>query len=189
MRLAVGFEMGLLVIAVLLGWILHTSPLDQIRATGSATLLGVAATLPLLATAWLGATTRWTPVAQLRREIEQTVVPLFARCTLADLAIISLVAGLGEEALFRGVLQAALGGWITPLGGLLVASAAFGLAHLVTPAYALIAGLIGLYLGLIYLFTDNLFPPVLVHALYDFVALVYVARMQPPRPVTEGSEP
>lgn len=186
MRLAVGVEMALLVVAVLLGWILRTRPLDQIRPTASATLVGVAATLPLVAMAWWVATTKWAPVAQLRREVERTVVPLFAQCTLLDLAIISLLAGLGEEALFRGVLQAALGGWITPVGGLLVASVVFGLAHLVTPTYALIAGLIGLYLGLIYLVTDNLFPPVLVHALFDFVALVYVARMQPPRPGAEG---
>ena len=36
--------------------------------------------------------------------------------------------------------------------------------------------LLGFYLGWIYLTSDNLLGPILAHALYDFVVLVYVVR-------------
>jgi len=57
-----------------------------------------------------------------------------------------------------------------------VASMLFGLAHLVTPTYALLAGIIGAYLGTLVFVTGDLFAPILSHALYDYVALRYLVR-------------
>jgi membrane protease YdiL (CAAX protease family) len=185
LALAVGFESGLLLVAVLLGWLLRVHPLAQIEANWSSLLIGIAATAPLLVGAWWSSETRWRPVARLRAEVERTVVPLFAQCSMFDFLIISLLAGLGEEALFRGVIQTALAGSVHPLVALVVSSIAFGLAHLVTPAYALLAGLIGLYLGLLHLVSQNLFIPIFVHALYDFVALTYILET---RPLASGDE-
>jgi hypothetical protein len=59
---------------------------------------------------------------------------------------------------------------------LVVASAAFGLAHFITPAYAILAGLAGLYLGGLFLLQGSLTAPIVAHAVYDLVALNYVAR-------------
>jgi len=42
--------------------------------------------------------------------------------------------------------------------------------------YALLAGVVGLYLGGLYLLTGNLLVPIVVHALYDVVALGYLRR-------------
>ena len=72
---------------------------------------------------------------------------MFRRCTLAEFGIIALLAGVGEEMLFRGVLQGTISRWIRPEIGLVAASALFGLAHLITLMYALAASLMGIYLG------------------------------------------
>lgn len=174
--LAVIFETGLLLLAIALGWILKAPPLRQVELAWGPMAIGVGATAPLLVGMRWSSGTRWAPIARLRDEVERTVIPLFARCTTVDLAVISLLAGLGEEALFRGVIQSALGHSLSPWLALTLSSTAFGLAHLVTPLYALMAGVIGCYLGLLLLVWDNLLIPIVVHALYDFVALSYLVR-------------
>jgi membrane protease YdiL (CAAX protease family) len=63
--------------------------------------------------------------------------------TLPQVAVISLLAGLCEETLFRGVLQ---GGSPSGLGqgpALVVAAAVFGVCHWITRTYALLAALVG----------------------------------------------
>ena len=87
-----------------------------------------------------------------------------------------LTAGVGEEVLFRGFLQGALGQWLGTGPGLVLASVVFGAAHPVTPAYVLIASVIGVYLGGLWLVSGNLLVPMLAHGLYDFVALLMLLR-------------
>lgn len=62
--------------------------------------------------------------------------------------------------------------------GLIGSNLVFALAHFITPTYALITGLMGVYLGFL---LDaggqrNLLTPILVHTLYDFLAFVVVVR-------------
>jgi membrane protease YdiL (CAAX protease family) len=52
----------------------------------------------------------------------------------------------------------------------------FGLLHLVTPTYAVLAALMGGYLGWLYVRTGNLLVAIIVHALYDFFALSYFVK-------------
>jgi hypothetical protein len=102
-----------------------------------------------------------------------------SQCSLLDLALISALAGIGEEALFRGVMQTGL----VPVVGLPAAvaltSVAFGLAHYLSLTYAAYAALVSVYLGVLLVYTDNLLVPVIAHAAYDFVALVYLTRVRP----------
>ena len=88
--------------------------------------------------------------------------------------LISLLAGLGEELLFRGVLQLGLTDWFGLPIALVATSTLFGLAHLITPTYAVLAGIIGIYFGMLAVVTDSLFAPVAAHALYDWAALTYL---------------
>ena len=60
---------------------------------------------------------------------------------------------------------------------LVLASVVFGAAHLLTWTYAIIAAFIGAYLGLLWIWTGNLLTPMITHAVYDFVALVYFCRV------------
>jgi uncharacterized protein len=47
---------------------------------------------------------------------------------------------------------------------------------LLTWTYAIIAAFIGAYLGLLWIWTGNLLTPMITHAVYNFVALVYFLR-------------
>jgi uncharacterized protein len=91
-----------------------------------------------------------------------------------DLLLISALAGIGEEVLFRGVLQPLFGGLIGDVAAVIVVAVLFGAVHPVSFAYAVFAAGVGLYLGAIQLWLGNLFVPAAVHGLYDFVALVFL---------------
>jgi Type II CAAX prenyl endopeptidase Rce1-like len=81
-----------------------------------------------------------------------------------------------EEVFFRSVFQGGLARHIGAIPALVVASVIFGCFHLVTKTYAVIATLIGAYLGVLWLATENLLAPITTHAVYDFLALVYFLR-------------
>jgi membrane protease YdiL (CAAX protease family) len=93
--------------------------------------------------------------------------------TITALAL-GVAAGLGEEMLFRGVLQNELGIRIgSDYIAVGIASIIFGALHAVTPLYAGLAGLASVYFGWLYLATGNLAIPIVTHAFYDWAALLY----------------
>jgi membrane protease YdiL (CAAX protease family) len=182
LRAIVAVEGGLVGLALLLGWLLNQPPLETFHWNGHDFLLALAATVPMLLVA--GAMIRWPvgPLRELKRLTEQLLLPLFAPLTLLDLLMVSLLAGVGEEMLFRGVLQGAFQRWAEPWWALAMASALFGLVHAVNTTYALLAMALGAYLGWIWMWTGNLLVVVLMHALYDFVLLVWLlSRPLPPQ--------
>jgi len=189
------FEGGLAVVALGLGWLLSTPPLATVTSSSTpiwlAALWGLVGTLPMLALLAVLEVVNWRPVAELREVVACNVTPMFMPLSVAELAVISLSAGIGEEMLFRGVLQAAPMQWLqAPWGiiaGMALASVLFGLCHFVTRTYAVLAGLMGVYFGVLFLLTGNLLSPVIAHALYDFLALCYLTRSRwsrwsPPAP-------
>lgn len=143
---------------------------------------GIAATVPLVAGLLLIERIRWRPLERMNRFMDRIVVPLFRPMSLGQLAIIAAAAGIGEELMFRGVIQTGLNLWWGPTWGtwtaLLVASLAFGLAHPITLAYTVAAAVVGVYLGGLYLWTGNILAPIVTHGLYDFLALVYLCRLR-----------
>jgi membrane protease YdiL (CAAX protease family) len=59
---------------------------------------------------------------------------------------------------------------------------------MITPMYAVLAALVGLYLGGLFIWSDNLFVAIVSHASYDFVALSYlVSRRPPPAQIASAS--
>ncbi len=174
--LAVLFEGGLAVLAWGLGWVLGVPAFGDLHWTTAAFAWGLAATVPMLVAMILVGRSRWAPLVELRQTAEEAVAQLFSSCTIVDLALLSALAGLGEEALFRGLLQTGLAGVVGLGVALIVASVVFGLAHFISVAYAVYAALVGLYLGLLLIACDNLLVPVTAHAAYDFIALVYLVR-------------
>lgn len=191
--LSLVFEGGLGVLAWVLGWWLGFPPLETLRWTLQAAAWGTAAALPVLVL--FIATERlpvW-PFSDIARVVDELFVPLFRGCGLAHLAAIAALAGLGEEMLFRGFLQEGIGRWVGgPSGtwvGLAAASLLFGLAHPFTLSYVLLAGLIGLYLGWLWIATGNLLVPITAHAVYDFLALAYLAKTRDRGPTDAEDRP
>lgn len=83
-------------------------------------------------------------------------------------------AGIGEEMLFRGVMQFELGSFFgNEAVAVALTSIVFGALHAVTPLYAGLAALASVYFGWLYLATGNLIVPIVTHAFYDWAALLY----------------
>ena len=173
------FEGGLLALAMGVGWWVGQPPFARMSLDWQAVVLGIVATGPPLLGMWWCARSSWGPLRRLQHEVLEKIVPFFAECSWLELTVVAVAAGLAEEALFRGVLQIGLADWLGPSGALLLASTLFGLCHLLTPTYALIAALLGLYLGGLLIASGNLLPAILVHASYDLGALLYLIRTQP----------
>jgi membrane protease YdiL (CAAX protease family) len=132
-------------------------------------VIGLAATLPVAALFHLVMSDRGdriNAIGDLKRVMLQYVRPLFLQARFVDLLLIAAAAGVSEEMLFRGVIQ--------PHVGLVPASILFGLLHFVTPAYAVAATLMGIYIGLTFQASDSLFAVIVLHTLYDLYALAYI---------------
>ena len=168
------FEGALFLLALVLGWLFGSPPLTQVRWELPALGWGVLGTVPPLLVVMLSIYFDFKPVARLAELIEDKFLPFLRDASTLDMAVISLFAGVGEEALFRGAIQGAVSNVTGPWTGLIVASTLFGLAHFVTRTYATFAALFGLYLGWVAFAQDNLLTPIIVHALYDFVVLRYM---------------
>lgn len=180
LRSAVFFEGMLGIGAVFFGWLIGFYPLDLIKLDPTLPYdLGFALliTLPMGGAFLLLTRFPLGPFRLIRSHMDEIIVPLFHKLSIFDLLLISLLAGVGEELLFRGLLQPAIGYWTGPLGGLILASLLFGLAHLITPTYAIMAGLMGLVIGWSSNYTDNLLTAILIHAAYDFIALTYFLKV------------
>ena len=84
--------------------------------------------------------------------------------------------------LFRGVIQTAFMNQFDNVPALAIGITAvvFGAMHFVTLAYAVLATTAGFYLGWLYYVSGQLVLPILVHGLYDSLALIYLVRRARP---------
>ncbi len=154
---------------------LHKLPWSHLlNPTWRDTASGILVTIVMLFIAAAGswASERWTAWAFLKRWMRQ-VGPLLAQIRPAQMVLLSVIAGFGEEALFRGAIQPMLGVWLTSL--------LFATVHVLrwdSNGMKMIAFYMpfGLLLGWLYTFTQNLWGCMVAHTLYDLIALWWVQR-------------
>lgn len=178
LNLAALLEGGLVGAAVVAGWFLGLDPLALVRWDLGAIAWGIAATLPLIGLLLLSLRFPIPPIARIQTIIVDEMGPFLAACKPWDLVFLAMLAGFGEELLFRGVLQPAFEHF-GPSAGLVISNVLFGLAHARTATYAVLAGAIGLYLGFVLDASGerNLMAPIVTHALYDYFAFLVVLRL------------
>ena len=116
---------------------------------------------------------RFVIFASAQRFINEVIKPLVEALDVWSAMLVSLLAGVGEELFFRGVLQNVL--------GLVAASVLFALLHFGTavrnyPFVALLYTLIGLYFGWAYLTFHTIWVPIILHIVYDFLAIIFIQR-------------
>lgn len=140
---------------------------------------------PLALLFWLMRTT-WAPVVRFResqidflREIGFSFTPL--RITL-----LSLAAGVGEELLFRGVLQTFADRHLPLIAAIALTNLLFGALHARTLLYALAAAIVGAYLGWLFVVTKSLMSAIIAHTVYDFIALEKARRILSERAAKDG---
>jgi membrane protease YdiL (CAAX protease family) len=169
------FQGSVIAAALGLAWISGVNPFQGAQISVEAVLLAMGYTVPMVIL--FGITYRFAigPLRVMKRLLVTSLGPLLDACCWYDLIWVALLAGTSEELMFRGVIQKWLHG--SGIGiSLLVSNVLFGLCHAVTPTYAVLAGLLGSYLGLAYVLHDNLVIPILMHALYDYIAFLVVRR-------------
>ncbi len=105
-------------------------------------------------------------LGSLKKTILNDIRVIFSNSRLIDICIISVLAGVAEELLFRGVIQVK--------SGIIGASIIFGLLHFITPAYFIIATIMGFYLGFLFQYYESLLVPIQLHFVYDLGALLYL---------------
>lgn len=98
---------------------------------------------------------------------------------LLNLLIIGVLPGIGEELIFRGILQKELGGGFrSPILGIWLAALIFSAIHMQFAGF-LPRMVLGVALGYLYYWTNNLWVPVITHAFNNGmqVALIYFTGM------------
>ena len=170
-------ELAMVPAAIGIGRLCRFSPTQELRFELGAVGIGLLATLPPLVFYYFAVRSQRPAFQKLREITTRLTDALFSRSALWPIyaLILSLAAGLGEELLFRGLIQSGLSALVGSTGGLAVglagASLLFGLMHAQTKLYFVLATGIGLYLGILLILTGNLLVPITVHALYDLCAL------------------
>lgn len=165
---------------IALGWLLGIDPIRTMDFSARSIAQGVAAAAPILILAALIVASPWNATQSLVELVDRLIVPFFRDWPIAEMALVAAAAGLGEELLFRGALQAAISQRYGIVPALLAASVAFGLVHFLNSAYAVFATVVGAYCGWLWLISGNLLVPIIAHGLYDFLALVYLTRWRRP---------
>jgi membrane protease YdiL (CAAX protease family) len=177
--MAVVVEGAIALVAVALAWLFGV-PLPEQFPTGMplvwAIVRGIAVAIPLFALFLWMRHSIWAPLRQLRQQVEMLIGAMFPAASIGQLAMVAVLAGVGEELLFRGVVQTKLIDWTTPAAGILLASLLFGLAHSLSKLYFFLATLIGLCFGWMTWQYNDLVAPMVAHTLYDFAALWWLCR-------------
>ena len=156
--------------------LLNTPITPSFKLNVNDALIGIIATLPLVVFLWWFSNTTLEQLASFRRSQIKFFAEIGFTFTPLRIALMALGAGISEELLFRGVLQTWIAGYSPIIVAIVLSNIAFGLLHMRTALYAIIAGLVGAYLGTLYAMTDNLLTPMVAHAFYDAVALEYTRR-------------
>ncbi len=176
MLLSILIEAGMGALALIIGWLIavpfhatiHLSPPNWVSlALGVGFGVAAAAVALLVQRLPLGFAKR------LREKVDRIATEMLGECNVPDLIGISLLAGVGEELLFRGLIQQGLSqyGVSTPVVIVLVA-VLFGLLHSLSIAYVVAAAIASVGLSVLYLYTDDLVSVMVCHAVYDLVLLL-----------------
>ncbi len=96
--------------------------------------------------------------------------------TWPQIFMLSCLAGLGEELLFRGFLQSWLSVAIGVYTAIILSSLIFALLHAMTLYYFAITFLLSLVFAVLFQTSQSMLLVVLIHAVYDVIALGVIAK-------------
>ncbi len=171
-------SIGIIVIAFGVGWGLGVSPLANLTWNWTDLLIGIVAALPLYLFFFCTARLPIKGFQQIQQFLLDELGPRVEHGKVWELFILCIFIGLGEEMLFRGVLQS----WATQYGvfaAIIFTNILFGVLHSITRLYVIVATLMGVYMSLLLiLFTpQNLLIPVTTHTMYDFMCFMYIMHV------------
>lgn len=134
-------------------------------------VLGIA----IYAISYFLSTSSWL-VSSSIRDLLHTLHILFQNLSWLQIVILSLLAGIGEELLIRGVLQSWLVSVTGPWVGIVTASLIFGLLHYMTKVYVVLTFALGMLFGLAFHFSDSILLVMIAHTVYDIFAFAMIVK-------------
>ena len=96
---------------------------------------------------------------------------------VANFAVVALVAPIVEELTYRGLGYAAVRDWLGATPAIVVTALAFGLAHGLIVALPILT-LFGAILAWLRQRTESLYPPIILHALFNGIALIAAVTVE-----------
>jgi len=164
----------ILALGVILSW--FSSPWQWLGQLGLSafsygTILGLAIYL-------LGFAVSCSPRTKTKsmHELLTRLNQLFRNFTWPQIIVVSLLAGIGEELLIRGVLQTFLVDSVGAFWGIVGASLIFGLLHFMTKTYVAITFALGLLFGIAFHYSGSLILVMVGHAAYDIAAFAMIVK-------------
>lgn len=96
---------------------------------------------------------------------------------LLNLLLVAILPGIGEELLFRGIIQKHVGGFLkNPIAGIWIAAIIFSAIHMQFEGF-LPRLVLGALLGYLYYWTKNLWVPMIVHAFNNGIQVILIYAM------------
>lgn len=184
---AIVFQLGLAAIAVFVGlnfgFYDPGQPLSDLRwdpVLRAAFVWGIVGTIPMLSILVIDSYCPIGPFRHVRQVVEEKLYPILKDLSIWQMILVSVLAGSTEEILFRWCIQGGLAsvipGQANELIAILMASILFGAMHCINFSYAFLTMVTGIYLGWMMYLTGTWLAPAVAHALYDFVAIYFIAR-------------
>lgn len=167
--IAVLMEGAVLALALALAWYFNINLLPVTQDAAGDIIIGTLGAVPPFALFIFTLSKKAEKIpllGSLKEIVVKDIKGMFLNSGFMDLVLISLLAGIAEEILFRGVIQTRF--------GIVAASAVFGLVHCVSPAYIVVTVIMGFYIGAFYFFSGSLLIPIQIHFIYDLGALLYL---------------
>jgi len=180
---AVQIEGGLAVLAIAIAWVFGIPLREMFVFETFSVLIALVATVPMLVFCRLVYLLPLKAVEFTRRFMQSVYRDFIRHCSVTQLSLVAIMSGIGEELLFRGVLQTSItnacgGGTWGLAAGIVITSVLFGIVHPINKLYVFLCFIFGIYLGLIFVWSgNNLIIPIIIHALYNFVIFLAMPRM------------
>lgn len=171
---ALSGALGLLGFAA--AWVVRTRRLDVLgvrRASGRWLAIGAVSGLGTFAVGLLASLvlSQFVPAPENIQTDYQTAAAGGALAFVATVLLGAVLAPLGEEAFFRGVVANAMGRWPAWVA-VPVSAAIFALAHGVN-AVLLTAFIVGVATALLFRRTGSIWPGVLTHVVHNTLAILF----------------
>jgi membrane protease YdiL (CAAX protease family) len=181
-------ELGLGLVAIVAGWIIGFDPRSLVPdwrdwySIGEGLVVGCVAGVVLVFVMLILALVPLRSIQSLNEHAERQLRLLLSGLSVAQLIAVSLAAGVGEELLFRGLVMQWLIGDMQScttqslIFGIIVSALVFGLAHPMSIAYVVFAFFMGLAMGVLHWYFQNLLVPIVAHWVYDAIMMVWLVN-------------
>ena len=167
-------EGGLALVAIILAWLLGPELWSSLHWSWTDMLWGTLGAIPPLVIILLIDRFPIGPFKHVADISDRILRPLLKNCKWPDYFLLAALAGFCEELLFRGWLQPFLTLYMPLWLSILIGGFIFGLCHLLTATYFVIAWLISIYLAMLLVWSENLLVPMVTHGVYDLIAIFAV---------------